>query len=60
VDWGVGVDWGIVPVKKPVLGQQSRTSWLENQLGLSQSLCDVGCVASFTARLSKQQPWLLL
>jgi hypothetical protein len=56
-----GADWSIVLVPKPVLGQQSGIFWLENHLGLSQSLFGLGCVDGFTAGLSKQwqewQPW---
>jgi hypothetical protein len=40
VGWGMG--WNIVPVQKPVLGQQSWTFRLNNRLGLRQSLLDVG------------------
>jgi hypothetical protein len=47
--------WFIVPLQKVVPGQQSGPFWLENQLGRSQGLCEVSCIGSFAAGLSKHR-----
>ncbi len=51
--WGIGVEFNIVLVQKPVLVWQSATFGFEIQLGLGQSLLDVGYIESFVAGLSK-------
>ncbi len=49
-----GHNLGVVPTRKPVLEQQSRTFWLENCLGLSLGRSGV-CIDGFTAGFSKQR-----
>jgi hypothetical protein len=49
------LDWGVIPVKNPFLGQQSTPFVFENHQGLSQSLLDERCIIKFAINLSKQQ-----
>ncbi len=47
VDWGSVVDWSVIPARKSVQSEKNRSFWLENRLGLGQSLQNHDMVGPF-------------
>jgi hypothetical protein len=50
----MGVDWGILPLQKHILGRQSGPFQLKDHQELSKSILDIDYVDSFATGCSRQ------